>query len=142
MEEKTNITEVRSEHWEPDRSRRNLAYKITQLIWLLLSILEVLLGLRFLLKLLAANPYNPIAELIYSITNVFLAPFMGLTRTPSTDGVVLEIYTLIAMLIYALIGWAIVRIVWLILYRPGRSSIDVSRTEERTDQTSSSNHGN
>ncbi len=125
-------TEVRSEQYEPERERQIFTFKATQLVWLLLGILEALLGLRFLLKLIAANPNSPIAAALYSFTGVFLWPFHGLTVTPAAGGVVLEITTLIAMLIYALIGWALERLIWLIFYRPRGSTIEVthSRTHE------------
>lgn len=128
-------TEVRSEQWEPDRERQIFTFKATQLIWLLLGILEGLLGLRFLLKLIAANPSSPIAAALYSFTGIFLWPFHGLTVTPSAGGIVLEISTLIAMLIYGLIGWALERLIWLIFYRPRGSSVEVTQTRTREDHT-------
>jgi len=44
--------------------------------------------------------------LIYGFTNLFLFPFVGLTGTPAAGGMVLEISSVIAMLVYALAGWA------------------------------------
>lgn len=122
------ITEVRSVQSEPDRELRIFTFKATELVWLLFGILEVLLGLRFALKLIAANPASPIAALIYAITDLFLFPFSGLTVTPSANGMVLEIPTLFAMLIYALIGWAFERLIWVIFYRPRGPVVEVTRT--------------
>lgn len=95
-------------------SRQNLIYSLTQLIWLFFGILEGLIGLRVFLKLIAANPDNSFARLVYTLTDLFLWPFFGLTATPSAEGIVLEIPSLIAMLVFALIGWVIVRLVWLV----------------------------
>lgn len=127
-------TEVRSEQWEPNRGRQITTFKATQLVWLLLGILEALLALRLLLKLIAANPNSPIAALIYAITGFFLIPFNGLTVTPSAGGSVLEISTIIAMLIYGLVGWAIARLIWVIFYRPRGPVVEVTktRTEDHT----------
>ena len=122
------ITEVRSVQSEPDREFRIFTFKATELVWLLFGGLEVLLGLRFALKLIAANPASPIAALIYAITDLFLFPFSGLTVTPSAGGMVLEIPTLFAMLIYALIGWAFERLIWVIFYRPRGPVVEVTRT--------------
>jgi YggT family protein len=94
------------------------AFRVTQVVWLLVAIIEIFIGLRVLLKLLAANPNNAFASFVYNVAGVFLAPFFGLTGSPAADGVVLEIPSLIAMAVYALIGWAIVRILWLLLIRP------------------------
>jgi hypothetical protein len=122
------FTEVRSVQSEPDREFRIFTFKATELVWLLFGFLEVLLGLRFALKLIAANPASPIAALIYGITDLFLFPFSGLTVTPSAGGMVLEIPTLFAMLIYALIGWAFERLIWVIFYRPRGPIVEVTRT--------------
>jgi hypothetical protein len=122
------LTEVRSVQSEPDREFRIFTFKATELVWLLFGFLEVLLGLRFALKLIAANPASPIAALIYAVTDLFLFPFSGLTVTPSAGGMVLEIPTLFAMLIYALIGWAIERVIWVLFYRPRGPIVEVTQT--------------
>jgi YggT family protein len=90
--------------------------------------------LRILLKLLAANPDNQVAAFIYSVTGVFLAPFAGLTGTPAAAGMVLELSSLLAVVVYALVAWVIERLVWLIFYRP-RGPV-----EEVTQTTSSEHH--
>ncbi len=137
MNESDRMTEVRSRQVEPNRNRQIFTYKITQLIWLLLGILEGLLALRFLLKLIAANPGSPIASVIYAFTGLFLGPFQGLTITPAAGGIVLEISTLIAMLIYGLAGWALERLVWLIFYRPRGPVVEVTQTKSHENPTHS-----
>jgi len=93
-------SEVTTTQKEPERERQIFTFKATQLVWLFLGILEGLLALRFVLKLIAANPDSPIAVFIYGLTSIFLFPFSGLTVTPSAGGMVLEVPTLIAMLVY------------------------------------------
>jgi len=92
--------------------------KLTEAVWLLFGILEALIGLRVFLKLIAANPNNPFAELVYNASSLFVWPFSGLTFTPAAAGMVLEIPSIIAMLVYALIAWVIVRLIWIVLDRP------------------------
>jgi uncharacterized membrane protein len=125
------ISEVQTTQKEPERERRIITFKATQIIWLLLGILETLLALRFVLKLIAANPASPIAVFIYGFTSIFLVPFAGLTATPSAAGMVLELSTMIAMVVYALLAWGLERIVWLIFYRPRGP---VTQTTTTTDQ--------
>ncbi len=56
----TNTTsEVQTTQREPERERRIFTFKATQLVWLFLGLLEALLALRFILKLIAANPDSP-----------------------------------------------------------------------------------
>jgi hypothetical protein len=85
------------------------AYGVAKFIdylgWLIL-VLEVLLFLRFLLKLIGADPYNPFASFLYSLTSVFLFIFNGIVTDPRFGpNSVFEISTLIGMLVYGLIYW-------------------------------------
>src|SRR3990172_7438274 len=125
-------SEVKTTKKEPDRERRIFTFKATQLVWLFLGILEALLALRFVLKLIGANEASPIATFIYGFTNLFLLPFSGLTVTPSAGGFVLEIPTLIAMLVYGLIAWAIERLIWVIFYRPRGPVSQTTTTDQHT----------
>jgi len=121
------VSEVRTTQKEPERERRIFTVKATQLVWLLFGILEALIALRIGLKLIGANPASPIAEFIYGFTSLFLLPFAGLTATPSAGGMVLEVSSVIAMLVYALIAWALERTIWVIFYRP-RGPVDTRTT--------------
>lgn len=126
VEEREQVREVHHgghEHRERivedvNAAQRIQVYRFTQLIWLLFGVLEALLGLRIILKLIAANPGNPFASFVYNITELFVWPFQGLTGTPEAAGMVLEIHSLIAMLVYAILGWALVKLSWILLYNP------------------------
>ena len=65
------VSEVQTTQKEPERERRIFTFKATQVIWLLISILEALLALRFVLKLIAANPASPFAAVLYGFTGFF-----------------------------------------------------------------------
>lgn len=91
--------------------------RLTGLIQLGFGVLNGLIGLRFLLKLMAANPANPFASLVYFITSPFLWMFQSLTRTPSFEGIEIEFFSLIAIIVYALIGWIIVQLLWILFSR-------------------------
>ena len=127
------ISEVQTTQKEPERERRIFTFKATQLVWLLFGILEALIALRIGLKLIGANPASPIAVFIYGFTSLFLFPFTGLTGTPAAGGMVLEISSMIAMVVYALIAWALERIIWVIFYRPRGPMVGVTQTTT-TDQ--------
>ncbi len=126
------LTEVKTVQQEPEREQRIFTFKITQLIWLLLGILEAMIALRIGLKLIGANPDSPIVSLIYGFTYLFLFPFEGMTATPAAGGMVLELSSIFAMLIYALIAWAVERILWVLFYRP-RGPV-VATTQTRTSE--------
>jgi hypothetical protein len=131
------VSEVRTTQREPDQQQRVFTFKITQLVWVALGILETLIALRIGLKLIAANPDSPIVAMIYGFTYLFLFPFEGMTVTPSADGMVLEISSMFAMVIYALLGWAVERIIWVIFYRPRGNAVAVTQTSTSEHHTPS-----
>ena len=128
MSNENRVSEVRTSQREPEREQRIFSFKATQLIWLFLGILEALIALRIGLKLIGANPDSPIVALIYGFTYLFLFPFNGMVGSPAAGNMVLELSSMFAMLIYALIAWAVERIVWLIFYRPRGPVVGVTET--------------
>ena len=123
----TDYKEVRTTQHEQGREQRVTNFKATQLIWLLLGLLEAAIALRIVFKLIAVNPANPFAALLYAVTGLFVAPFASLMEAPTAGGMVLEISSIIAMIVYLLIGWALERIVYVLLYRP-RGPVSVRQT--------------
>jgi YGGT family len=104
--------------YQPDVRRSYTLMKITQFVWLLAGVLETLFAVRIILKLIAANASAGFAQFITNLTAPFLAPFAGLITNPTaSNGSVLEITTLIAMLVYALLAWGIVRLLWIVFER-------------------------
>jgi uncharacterized protein YggT (Ycf19 family) len=110
---------------EAEESSRVAVFKLSHLIWLLFGIIQGLIGIRFLLKALAADPNNPFASLVYNTTDLFLWPFEGLIANPSANGMVLEITSLIAILVYALLAWAIWRLIWVLFHNPSTGSTTI-----------------
>ncbi len=123
----TDYKEVRTSEHEQGREQRFAAFKATQIIWLLLGLLEAVIALRVVFKLIAVNAANPFATLLYNVTNLFVAPFASLTGSLAVGGMVLEISSIIAMIVYLLIAWALERIVYVLFYRP-RGPVSVRQT--------------
>jgi uncharacterized protein YggT (Ycf19 family) len=123
-------TQVVEDH---NTERRLVVFRVTELIWLLFGILVASIGLRVFLKLIAANSANQFAELLYAFTDLVLIPFRELTASPTMQGMVLETPAIFAMFVYALVGWIIVRLVWLLFYRP--TSRTVRTVEQEHDYT-------
>lgn len=82
-----------------------------RIVQYLLGVIESLLALRVVLSMLGANRGNAFAELIYGITYPLVSPFFGLFGYEFQYGVArLEIETLVAMVVYGLLGWGISKI--------------------------------
>jgi hypothetical protein len=107
--------------------RRQLLYRISQLIWLAFGCLEALIGLRIVLKMIAANPGAGFAELVYALSLPFLLPFNNLTTNPSAQGMIFEVTSIIAMAVYALIAVVLVQALWILFYRTYTRSLKTYR---------------
>lgn len=87
---------------------------VTNGIWYLVGFIEVILIFRFVLKLFGANPSNGFVDFVYTVTGVLTAPFdniFGVTKPQAGDvSSVFEPSILIAAVVYALIGWGIVKL--------------------------------
>lgn len=106
--------------------RRLILAKVVQFLYLVTGLLEMGLGLRVLLKLIVANPASPFVRLIYGATELFVWPFQGLTVTPTArNGMMLEVSTFFAMLVYAVAAWGVVKILYLIFAPASSRSVSV-----------------
>lgn len=85
-------------------------YLGTQITWYILGLLNVLLVFRFILKLLAANSSAGFSKFIYTLSYPFAAPFLNVFRTSKVEGSVFEWTTILAMFVYSLVAWGIVKI--------------------------------
>ena len=135
MSNENRVSEVRTSQREPEREQRIFSFKLTQLVWLLFGILVALIALRIGLKMIGANPESAIVALIYGFTAPFLFPFEGLVASPTYGNMVLELSSMFAMLIFALIAWAVERTVWLIFYRPRGPVVAVTETTTSESHT-------
>jgi hypothetical protein len=99
----------------PGASRRELAYRLTQAIWLIVGVIETLVAMRFVLRLLGANPQAGFSSFIYDVTGPLVAPFAGIFNTTVSGRSVLEPASLVALIVYPLVAWLLARIVRIVL---------------------------
>jgi hypothetical protein len=110
--------------------RRMNVYQVTRVIWSILALLEIMLGLRFLLKLIGANGASGFGTFVYGTTGLFVKPFAGLVSTWNSGDSILEVNTLVAMAIYALVFWGIVRVLGIVMERSGARTVTRSTREQ------------
>lgn len=98
---------VRDEVAETDH-KQNVAARA---IWYIAGVILVLLGFRFILSLLGANQSNGFANFIYSVSHPFVSPFFSLFNYNYSYGATrFEIYTLVAMAVYAVVAWGLAKL--------------------------------
>ena len=83
--------------------------RVPQIVYLIAGIIDTLLVIRLVLKLLAANPAAGFTTLIYGVTNPFVALFEGVFSNAQNRGNVLDLAALLAIIVYGLLAWGIVR---------------------------------
>lgn len=82
-----------------------------KVVWYIAGIIIALLALRVVFLLLAANQGSPFVDLVYGLSGIFAAPFFGIFGyTPAYGQSVLEVSSLVAIAIYALIAWGIAKL--------------------------------
>ena len=106
-------------------------YLGTRVIWYLLGVLLTLLAIRFILKLLGASPTAGFTSFIYDLSYIFVAPFLNVFQVTEVNGSVFEWTTLLAMAIYYIIAWGVIRL--LFMGRPVSTPDAVSKLDEAED---------
>src|SRR5256885_10930464 len=95
----------------------NPGWRAVQLVYLVFGVIDGLLVIRLILKLLGANPQAAFANWVFNVTAFFMAPFHNLLPTIGNEQSQLEMSVVIAILVYALIAWAVGRFVAIVFYR-------------------------
>lgn len=85
------------------------------IVYYLFGALEILLAFRFVLKLAGASNTSDFVSFIYSFSGIFVSPFAGIFHTRLSQGSettsVFEPSTLVAIIVYMLIAWGIVKLI-------------------------------
>lgn len=85
------------------------------LIYFFFGALEILLAFRLVLKLTGASISSAFVGLIYGLTGIFILPFEGIFRRGFAQGLettsVLEPSALVAIIVYVVLAWGIVKLI-------------------------------
>lgn len=116
MEKDTRETvTTRENNVNPAKRDATGSQTIAYLVYFIFGTLEILLAFRFVLKLLGASLSSSFVNSIYDLSRIFVWPFEGIFRTGTTQGVettaVFEPATLVAMIVYAVLAWGIVKLI-------------------------------
>lgn len=117
--------------YDPYASRRQAGERIVQIIYLLFGIVEALIAIRVVLRALGANPQAGFAQLVYGLSAPLVAPFAGLFGNPQYSGSVLEIHSIVALVVYALLAWLVAKLAWL-LFGEARSAVATTTASVET----------
>jgi len=101
-------------HIEPSPAERQLGtlYRAKQTVWFITGLIVALIGLRFVLLLLGANVGAGFGALVLNLSQPFVAPFLPLFNEQQAQ---VEFSDLIAIAVYLLAGWAISKLLEIII---------------------------
>jgi hypothetical protein len=110
------VNEVVDTEREVQRGRG--AARVSQVVDYIFYVIYALLGMRFLLALMAAHSSAGFVQFIVTVTNPFYAPFRGIVNSPSTDqGHTLLLPIIVALIAYLLLHLAINGILRMMAHR-------------------------
>jgi uncharacterized membrane protein len=110
------VNEVVDTEREVERGRG--AARVSQIVDYIFYVIYALLGMRFLLALMAARSTAGFVQFIVAVTNPFYLPFRGIVASPSTDqGHTLMLPIVIAIIAYLLLHLAINGILRMLAHR-------------------------
>ena len=85
--------------------------RVVPVIWWIVGFVDIVLLIRFLLKLLGGSTVSGFVRFMYDITQFMVAPFHGIFNTAVQGRSILEPESLVAIAIYSLLGWGIVSLI-------------------------------
>ena len=94
----------------PEAAATTFVTAFTRVVILVLTVLEVLLLLRFAFKLTGANANQPLVAVLYAFTDALVRPFQGIFPEPLV-GTVVDIAAILAALFLFLVSLLIVALV-------------------------------
>jgi hypothetical protein len=103
--------------YEPSAAERRAAIesRVNQIVWFIAGLIMAIIAIRFVLFLLGANRGSGFFQFIYALSQPFVLPFLGLFEEPSYGGSVFESASVVAVIVYALVAYAIARLVTIVL---------------------------
>jgi uncharacterized protein YggT (Ycf19 family) len=109
-------------------TRRPIESIIISIVYFVIGVIITLIAFRFVLLLFGANPDAGFSQLIYTLSEPFMRPFHAVFGTTEIEGAVFEWSALLAIAVYALIGWGIAALVTAVTPRARAGTVET--TEE------------
>src|SRR5579864_8424840 len=89
-------------------------FRATAVVGFIVGIVDILIAARFLGKLLGASSQSAFVHAIYQVSGVFVAPFTGIFGDTGNRTNTFETASLVALVVYAVIGWGLVVLIRII----------------------------
>jgi uncharacterized protein YggT (Ycf19 family) len=104
--------------------KKKIIYRIDQVIWSFLALVETLLAFRIALKAVGADPNSGFVTLVNNISDPFAGPFEGIIKPTVMNTSVLDWSILVAAAVYGLLAFGSVQIIRLILKPVSKEEVE------------------
>lgn len=99
---------IREESPQKVFDKKKRIFRLNQVIWYVLGVIEILLAFRLVLKILAANQGSGFTSFIYSLTGPLAQPFRGILGESISGNSLIEWSSVFAMVVYLVIASGLV----------------------------------
>ena len=89
-------------------------FRAAAVVGFVVGAIDILIAARFLGKLLGASSQSAFVNFIYQVSSVMVAPFTGIFGNTGTKTNTFETASLVAIVVYAVIGWGLVVLIRII----------------------------
>ena len=89
-------------------------FRAAAVVGFVVGAIDILIAARFLGKLLGASSQSAFVNFIYQVSSVMVAPFTGIFGDTGSQTNKFETASLVAIVVYAVIGWGIVVLIRII----------------------------
>jgi len=83
-------------------------FRAVAIVGFIVGIVDVFIAARFLGKLLGASAQSAFVNFIYQVSSPMVAPFTGIFGNSGSKTNYFETASLVAIVVYAVIGWGLV----------------------------------
>jgi len=86
-------------------------FRAAAVVGFIVGVVDIFIAARFLGKLLGASTQSAFVSFIYQVSAPLVAPFKGIFANVGTSSNSFETASLVAIAVYAVIGWGIVMLI-------------------------------
>jgi uncharacterized protein YggT (Ycf19 family) len=83
-------------------------FRAAAVVGFIVGVIDIVVAARFLGKLLGASSQSQFLTLIYNVSSPLVAPFRGIFGNGGSSANSFETASLVAIVVYAVIGWGLV----------------------------------
>lgn len=91
-------------------------WRTQRVIYYVFGVIEAFIAIRFVLKVIGANPASVFTQGVYGVSWVFVFPFNNVVSNSNLGGSsVIEWFSIVAVIVYMLVAWALARLISLLI---------------------------